>query len=227
MLGTPRGSSGSQSASRSPQRWEAAGAGWELARPRAGNPPPVFGSPGGFSQACSGWGRLPAGHTPQYEHHLNEALRHCRYPRDVTAEILPARRLVPPSPARKERSPHACRRCPACRPPCRAPSLSRAGLHPPGLCAAQVLRDKPALGCDALSVLESFRPLGRGVPETGVGMAGMQIWAGGGCWERACLSGCSAEHGSSWAPRMRREGRAGGATQVPGRGAEGGHAART
>lgn len=67
--------------------------------------------------------------------------------------------------------------------------------------------------------------LGEGVLEEGVGAVGMQTRAGRGWWEQACPSGCSAEQGSSRALRIRREERAGGATQVPGRGAERGHAA--
>lgn len=213
-------------------------AGSLLAPPsQAGDPPPsclCLAPLGGFSQASSGWDHRPGtGHAPQREHHLNEALRHRRYPwgRDGgNPARLPARvrRLGPPSPAAREKAVLLAWR------PSPLPQLAfhphqpHAGLHPPG--SAQGSRGPGAAGQtpvyrhEAQSVPENLRPLGRGSLR--------KVWERRGCRSRVVGAGLSLwlarlSGGFSGDVRMRREEWAGGAMQVLGRGAERGHAART
>ena len=173
--------------------------------PRLGTPPvclwlPWVGLARHALDGAAGPAASPAGHAPQREHHLNEALRHCCYPWDVTAEILPVCRPASAAsarlrwlPARRERSLHGCCRCPARRPPCWAPLPSHAmlGCIPSAwrrACTAQVQRDKPPLGtrprgCPKASVPWGGGPRGRcgnggdaDLGWQGVVGAGLSLW---------------------------------------------------
>lgn len=204
---------------------------------QAGDPPPSclsLAPLGGFSQASSGWDHRPGtGHVLQREHHLNEALRHRRYPRGRDGgnpARLPARvrRLGPPSPAACEKAVLLAWRPSSLPSSPSTPTSPVPGCIPPARRRARAARlqwDKPAfIRHEAQSVPENLRPLGRGsrrkvwerwACRSGVVGAGLSLWV-------ARLSG-----GFSGDVRMRREERAGGAVQVLGRGAERGHAART